>query len=212
MPNTQRNQVDKDWFHRRLQDGKKSVRGLARHLELDPSAVSRMLSGQRKMGIDEATAIARFIGEPVNEVLSHAGVSDGTGVSMSTSIMLSATIDESGNISSLEEPTILPQDVVDRAYAAISHQRRDKVFAAQVRSETGPLAALDDAVMFYIATEIIEPAAIGTLSVCETADGRTLLAKVEKARKTGEATLRFASDDTVEVVLKSATPVVAIIP
>lgn len=67
-------QVDKKWFMGRLQERGQSVRGLARHMDLDPSAVSRMLSGKRRMQMEEAAAIARFLRAPVSEVLSHAGL------------------------------------------------------------------------------------------------------------------------------------------
>lgn len=210
MPHMQKQPIDRQWFIDRLAAGNKSVRGLARHLDIDASAVSRMLSGQRRMKMEEADAIARFLGSPVNEVLTHAGVAAGSDANME--IMLSQTIDEEGRITGLEERNILPKDVIERAYAAIGHHSRSKICAAQVRAESGPLAALDDAVMFYISTDAIEPTSIGTLSVCETIDGDLFLAKVDKARKTGEATLRFASDETAEHILKSAAPIIAIIP
>ena len=41
--------IDKRWFFKQLEAQRKSVRGLARHLDMDASAVSRMFSGQRKM-------------------------------------------------------------------------------------------------------------------------------------------------------------------
>lgn len=44
MPQT----IDKKWFLKLLDERQISVRGLARHMDLDASAVSRMLSGQRK--------------------------------------------------------------------------------------------------------------------------------------------------------------------
>lgn len=200
--------IDRDWFMERLEARNKSVRGLARHLDVAASGISRMLSGQRRMKMEEANKIASFLGASVTDVLAHAGVSTSGAVA---DIMLLATIDESGRISDLEEPTILPQDVVDRAQAAISHHRAKKINAIQVRAETGPLAVWDDAVMLYIGTDLIEAAAIGTLSVCATKDGDRLLCRIEKARKTGEATVRV-QDGVEDIDLAWAAPVVAIIP
>lgn len=207
----QKQHIDREWFVERLEANRKSVRGLARHLDIDPSAVSRMLSGQRRMKMEEADLIARFINSPVNEVLSHAGVAGADGGS--STLMLFATVDESGHVDKLTEQTALPQDVADRAQAAIGHHRREKVFAAQVRADRGPLAVWDDAVFVYVRPdEGIDPTSIGSLSICKTREGDKFIAKIEKARKTGEATVRFASDDAKEVALEWATPIIAIIP
>ena len=83
--------VDKKWFLDKLEERRQSVRGLARHLDIDASAVSRMFSGQRKMQIEEAHTIARFLNAPVQEVMRHAGVAkdlDG----LPTRVLLAATI------------------------------------------------------------------------------------------------------------------------
>lgn len=112
-------EIDGEWFTRKLEETNKSMRGLARHLEVDVSAVSRMFSGTRKMKMNEASAIAHFLGAPVAEVLKHAGVSvdlDG----LPTRVMLAAAINEKGQLERLTEPRPLPQAILDRASAAIS--------------------------------------------------------------------------------------------
>lgn len=67
--------IDKDWFFNKLLQRERSLRGLARHMRIDPSAVSRMFSGERRMQMDEITKIASFLGVSASEVLLHAGVS-----------------------------------------------------------------------------------------------------------------------------------------
>ena len=67
--------IDKDWFFKMLVRRERSLRGLARHMRIDPSAVSRMFSGERRMQMDEISKIASFLGVAVSEVLVHAGVS-----------------------------------------------------------------------------------------------------------------------------------------
>lgn len=205
-------EVDKDWFMEQLVRQRKSLRGLARHMDLDPSAVSRMLSGKRRMQMEEAAAIARFLGAPVSEVLGHAGLAvdlDG----QPTRIILAAIISADGRVERLREPRPLPQGVIDRAQAAIRlHKGNGQVIAAQIRAAEGPLALWDDAVVLFGHTERVEPSAIGSLSVCRLIDGDQILGKIDRARKTGEARILDVSNSMREVVLDTATPVLAIIP
>ncbi|MCV3764659.1 helix-turn-helix transcriptional regulator [Rhizobium sp. TRM95796] len=63
--------IDTAWFHQQLEKRGSSVRGLARHLGLDASAVSRMLNGERKMSADEQDRIAEFLSVSLEEVASH---------------------------------------------------------------------------------------------------------------------------------------------
>lgn len=72
----QRFAVDTPWFKEKLAMADMSMRTLARHIGLDVSAVSLMLSGKRKMTVQEAGAIAGQIGASVEEVLRRAGVED----------------------------------------------------------------------------------------------------------------------------------------
>lgn len=204
-------QINRDWFIQKLEENRKSVRGLARHLDLDPSAVSRMLTGKRKMKMEETTAIAHFLNAPVSEVLRHAGVSidlDG----QPTRVLLAAIVNEKGEVGRLTDPRPLPQSVIDRAQAAIHTHGNGRIIAAQVRALDGPLAFLDDAVVLFKPTEIVESNAIGVLSICRNHAGEQVMAKIERARKTGEARVVTVSGQRVEFDLQTATPVLAIIP
>lgn len=205
-------EVDKAWFLTKLEDQKLSVRGLARQMGVDPSAISRTLSGERRMQMDEAKQIAHFLRVPVAEVMRHAGVSvdlDG----MPTRIMLAAVIGEDGTLDRLKEPRALPQGVIEKAQAAISRAGNGQVIAAQIRAQKGPLAIWDDAVVLFRPTETVEHDAIGTLSICRSRDsGRQYLARLTRARKTGEATVQRATGDANETMLDTAAPVLAVIP
>lgn len=211
MDQPMKQQIDKDWFIGKLEENRKSLRGLARHLNLDPSAVSRMLSGQRRMRMDEANAIATFLAAPVSEVLRHAGVSidlDG----QPTRVLLAATINEAGIVERLKEPRPLPQSVINRAQAAITVHGNGKIIAAQIRALSGPLAYLDDAVVLFKHTDSVDAGAIGSLSVCRNHAGDQILAKIERARITGEARVLTTDGKVREFDLHTATPVLAIIP
>lgn len=204
--------IDKKWFLSRLEEQHLSVRGLARQLGIDASAVSRTLSGLRKMQMDEAKQIAHFLRVPVSEVMRHAGVSidlDG----MTTRVLLAAIIGEGGDMERLKEPRPLPQSVIEKAQAAISKAGNGQIIAAQIRTAKGPLAIWDDAVVLFKPTDIVEPSAIGVLAICRKRDnGSQGMVKLLRARKTGEATIMRASGEVIETMLDTAAPILAILP
>jgi phage repressor protein C with HTH and peptisase S24 domain len=64
--------MDISWFHQSLERIGATQADLARHLRLAPSAVSRMLRGERQMKQLETVQIAAFLGVSPDEVLRHA--------------------------------------------------------------------------------------------------------------------------------------------
>jgi phage repressor protein C with HTH and peptisase S24 domain len=65
--------MDTIWFHEALERAGQTQADLARHLGLAPSAVSRMLRGERQMKLLEAVLVAAFLGVTQDEVLRRAG-------------------------------------------------------------------------------------------------------------------------------------------
>lgn len=162
--------------------------------------------------MDEAKTIAHFLRVPVSEVMKHAGVSvdlDG----MPTRVMLAAIISDAGFLERLPEARPLPQSVIEKAQAAISKAGNGQIIAAQIRASTGPLAIWDDAVVLFKPTDTVEALAIGTLAIYRSRDtGKQGLAKLLRARKTGEATIQKANGDSAEIMLDTASAVIAVIP
>jgi len=66
--------INGKWFRAKLVEKSRSQRQLAKHLGLDPAAITLMLRGDRRMQLDEAKSIAAFIGEPLIDVLRAAGL------------------------------------------------------------------------------------------------------------------------------------------
>ena len=64
--------MDGSWFSQALERAGASQADLARHLRLAPSAVSRMLKGERQMKPLEVVHIAAFLRVSEEEVLRHA--------------------------------------------------------------------------------------------------------------------------------------------
>lgn len=204
-------EIDGAWFHHQLDGRGQSLRALARHLGKDASAVSRTFSGRRRMTMEEAVAIAAFLGVAVAEVMHHAGIIGESG-GPGANILLSATIDEDGEMRMLAEPQALPQTVLDKAMSAIGASRDQQVIAAQVRASSGALAIWDDAVLFFAPGDGIEPGAIGALSICGLNGGRQILARLDRARKTGEAMVVSPSGRVEEAMLVTAAPVIVLVP
>jgi hypothetical protein len=72
--------IDTAWFQKQLEARGQSVRGLARYMKLDPSAVSRMLNGARKMSAEEQDRISEFLSINLEEIaLRRRGGSGGFG-------------------------------------------------------------------------------------------------------------------------------------
>ena len=61
--------MDAMWFQQALDRAGASQADLARHLRLAPSAISRMLKGERQMKLTEAVQVAAFLGVSQEEVL-----------------------------------------------------------------------------------------------------------------------------------------------
>ena len=65
--------MDAIWFQQALERAGATQADLARHLRLAPSAISRMLKGERQMKLLEAVQIAAFLSLSQEDVLRHAG-------------------------------------------------------------------------------------------------------------------------------------------
>ena len=63
--------IDSAWFYQQLEKEGRSLRAMARAHGLDPSSVSRMLRGERKMTADEQDGIAAYLGIPLTDVAAR---------------------------------------------------------------------------------------------------------------------------------------------
>lgn len=163
------------------------------------------------MRMEEANKIASFLGTSVADVLNNAGVKI-TADASSRQISVLATVGEDGKVESVDEPTPLPASVFDRARTALKDTGSGKIHAAQVRASSGILSLFDDAIILFEPTTIVDPAAIGALSLCRDREGNETVARVIRARRTGEAVVLTVNGKEIETVLATATPILAVIP
>jgi len=63
--------IDKQWFLDRLAAKGLSLRKTAKLMDIDPSALSRMLNRQRKMKVSEIQTMAGILGTSDSEILAH---------------------------------------------------------------------------------------------------------------------------------------------
>ena len=63
--------IDSAWFYHQLEKEGRSLRAMARTLGLDPSSLSRMLRGERRMTADEQDGIAAYLGVSLLEVAAR---------------------------------------------------------------------------------------------------------------------------------------------
>lgn len=163
------------------------------------------------MRMDEAETIASYLGVSVAEVLSHAGVKI-TDIPAEAKVFLSAAIEPDGTLASLVEPLPLPESVLERATTVLRDLGRGQLVAAQIRASSGWLSLLDDAIVLFEPTHVVDPAAIGALSVCKERGGNEAIVRVIRARRTGEAVVLTPDGKEKGVVLDAAFPILAIIP
>jgi hypothetical protein len=169
-----------------------------------------MFSNKRQMQVNEAVKIAEFLHVPLDEVLVHA---DGTNRSAAADDairqLLTGTVDEEGFLSPLPQDVLLPEQTLHRALSTVL-PLGGTYTAAQVRAAHGPLTLVDDYIVVYRVTDLIEPDAAGALCMVTLRDGRQKLAYVDRVRKTGEATIRSMSGEHSDEVLLAAAPVLSI--
>ena len=70
----QQPQIDGQWFRDRLADQHLSQRSAAKHLNMDPASLSLLMSGKRRMRVDQAAALSELVKVPLGEVIRRAGV------------------------------------------------------------------------------------------------------------------------------------------
>ncbi|MCE2661153.1 MAG: helix-turn-helix domain-containing protein [Rubrivivax sp.] len=184
--------IDTEWFRDRLASRKLSQRGLAKAMGVDPSAVSLMFRGKRRMTVDEASQVAVLLQSTTNEVLAAAGVAVQGGQRVRIMGYVQAggrvTLEAEGLHDTVEAPPGLPVDAV----------------AIQARH-----GGQEDGWIYYLSETHAAPAqALGQLAVCAVRDNGLLLAHVRRGYRGGAFNLApTGSAEQTNVALAWAAPV-----
>lgn len=154
-------------------------------MELDASAVTRMLSGKRRMTPHEAHQMATILGVPLNEVMRQAGIAVTDDVRR---CVIASHVASNGVVTLMPPGT--HDDVMGPADCPIG------TYCVQVRSH----ASVHDGWLLYV-TPAQAPAAsnLDQLCLAATADGKQLLGIVRRGyRRDAHNLVLWPSMDTIE--------------
>lgn len=190
--------VNSGWFVDKIADRRLSQRRLAKQIGMHPSAMSLLFSGDRAMSAREACEIAAALGEPVTEVLKHAGMPINAQTS-GNDVSVVGWINAKGEVVRERPPGAR---VVNTPMPGV-----DGVVALRVMAD-GPYEGW---LVFYKA-DTLGISGEGRLCVVETADGNDMIATL--GRNIGGDVHRIdrwigakVSEDSATVELRSASPV-----
>jgi transcriptional regulator with XRE-family HTH domain len=159
---------DSEWFKKQLAANGISLRELARKMNLDASAVSLMLRGQRKMTMAECKELSGHLGHKMSEIMRAAGIENTDDAARLTITMF---VDAQGHVKNLPKsganktPVFAPADIPKGASAF------------QIRAA----GAYCDAWIGFVspAVEAAETC-VGRFGVCTLADGEHILATITR--------------------------------
>lgn len=183
--------VDTEWFRRRLETIKMSQRKLAKHMGLDPGAVSLMLRGMRKIKLEEATLLAQILTSPTSEVIRAAGVDELEGV-RPVPVVGTIGVDSvvSMDLDSTEHQIHGPADLPPGSVA--------------VQFMPGyPGGFLPDAIAFFPKPDGVSQDAVSRLAIVKLVDGPVLCTFLRRGVKTGT----YSTEGNIQVAIEWATPV-----
>ena len=175
--------IDKAWFQEKLAARKLSQRKLAKILEIDPSSVTVMLQGRRKMTMGEAQTIAGQLALPVTEVMRRAGIDVRDDIKK---------IPVGGYIGKGSVATLLPKGTHDMIEAPADVPATG--FALQVRISSSP----HDGWMTFVDGSQREPGELlDKAAIVALADGRLICAVLRRGYKAGTHNLTLMPDPGV---------------
>ncbi len=207
-------EINHQFFRNALLAADKSQREMARHMGLDPSAITLMFQGRRAMQLHEAQQIAQFLSVPVEDVLRNAGLelsggptqqSAARGAATPTATApLGGTVDAKGEVhldikgakQQIDAPPRLPA-------GAIVIRAAGDVFAPTV---------MRGALLFFKPSDAVEPSAVGRLSVVRLGNRKLHLAHVAPGFDFDRYNLLDAQGEKENIALTAATPVLWIKP
>jgi transcriptional regulator with XRE-family HTH domain len=194
--------INKKWFTDKLADHKISQRRLAEMMHLDPAAMNRTFKGSRKMQLDEAANIAKFMGVSIEEVLANAGI-DTRGVSNKDGrVLVKGWVDEDFNVHT--------EGVKGMRFVASLPHEAPGLEAFRLQTASTHADALDGNIVFYRPTDTVAPNTAGRWCVVKRLDGRIQVRVLKPGYRRGTYNLivPLSSQTEEDVVLDSAAPVV----
>lgn len=191
--------VDKSWFFDRFRDVGMSLRKVAAAMKVEPSTLSRILDGKRKLGVIEAGDLAAILVVAPSEVLVRAGSPLST-VEDSASVAVVGLL--GGDLKTIRtRPAVLPP--------ATAPLGGDELQGLRFATEGTAMEHMDQAVAFFRPSRGVQKRAVGRLSVVRVEGESDRLLRVVRGAKRGRFDLCGLDGSVLEagVALESAAPV-----
>jgi hypothetical protein len=187
--------MNKAWFLSQFAARKTSQRQLAFKMGMEPSALSLIVNGKRKLSAVEAGDLAKHLGTTLEDVMRHAGASVPNHTGRDVPIVGTAT-------DKLEVRMTRPHGPQNVAAPAGCQNCR----AIRVQAEG---FFMDGWLLFYRPTDEVSPEALGNLCIVQPVDdNRFYVRHVTRGYEAGWFNLNpLGSGPTEHARLKSAAPI-----
>ena len=162
--------IDHEWFKRKLEENKLTIRGLAKSMDLNPSTVSLMLRGIRSIHNEDAVKLGDAFSVTPIEIFKRAGAPIEDEVRKIRVLMY---VDESGKLMSV------PPEAADQFQAP--YDSPTNAYAVQIR--TG--RRYDGWIMVVNGTKTNPADSVGALAVYCTDKGEINMGMIRRGYITG---------------------------
>jgi transcriptional regulator with XRE-family HTH domain len=203
--------VNTAWFKSEILKAGLTQREIASAIKVDPSSVTLILSGRRRIQMGEAVILSDLLNQPLDAILANIGAV-GPSVEITESVTR-ATVGRAKE--SIEVSGVLGDDlaIVDESVRGSKVvpgiEGATGLIVLKVQTSSTRFSGLDGALIYYRDVGIVDLTAIGKLSIVEV--GKMKLLRVAKrGYSPGKYDLTLM-DGTVthqDVVPKSVSPVI----
>lgn len=212
--------INEKWFRERLAERDQSARALARYMDVDPSAISLILRGERRLQLEHVEAMAQFLDEPIEAVLDAAGLPVPALSELGRKVHICGRICRSGRVRLSLDPAILA-DVGLTWNDLTPPNFQSESIVVPLKPAPGSIAIEGEegapwAKWLFIVTQPgkqIAPEAYGRLALIRHDDEKPAFGTLEQGRLRGQWQVRLLSGEVEEIgTLQGAEPVQMIIP
>lgn len=185
--------INSAWFKDRLKERELSMRGAAKRMTMDPGALSRTLSGARAMTLEEAGQLAILLNQPLQQVLTQAGLDWREVAHQATdTVKVAGRVDATHTLSRAAVGQVPRPPGLTQELEALVYQ-----------TEQTRLSHLDGWILFVepYAGRGVQREALGHLSLVQLEDGREVVGFVNRSVEPG----RYRVSD-YEGLLLPSTP------
>lgn len=194
--------INKPWFIDQLSARNESQASMARFLGIHPSQMSLLLNGKRRLQMDMAERIARFLHVPVEDVIEQAGIKINRPTGNDVSVRLVGSVDET--------MTVSPNARGDDSCMASGIPAA----AVAVRARTAGTAAdwMDGWTFFFEPANGVDPSLITELCVAEDVNGVRRIGNLRRGYSDGTYNMISPAGRMENLNIKTATRILQIRP